>query len=327
MPDRSPSSTLAYLIEAEVPASDFAADVKAGLSERPATLPPKYFYDARGAELFHEICNTTEYYVTRAEHELLNTHAATIADAIGPHANIIEPGSGAAEKVRVLLKACKDPAELTLIDISREQLEAVAGELAEDMPGLRVGAVAGDFTAPLDITGDMFAGEGKRVCFFPGGTIGNFAPDEQVKLLQHFKGFLRPGDAILLGVDRIKDAALLDAAYNDAAGLTAQFNLNILSHMQAALNAEIDMSAWEHAAFFSPSKGCIEMHLRTRRATQIEVSGDVFAFDAGETIKTEESWKFDVSRLKSLGKRAGLKLGLVWSSKGEAFSLAWLEVT
>ncbi|MAP93460.1 MAG: L-histidine N(alpha)-methyltransferase [Ponticaulis sp.] len=320
------SSKLAYLIDAEAPVSDFRTDVIEGLSAPPFELPPKYFYDANGAELFEAICTTPEYYVTRAEIELLQTSAASIADIIGPDANIIEPGSGAAEKVRILLKALPNPAEYTLFDISREQLDVVARGLAEDFPRLRVGAVAGDFTRPLLVTGEMFQGSGKRMCFFPGGTIGNFSPTDQITLLSGFKSWLRPGDGILIGVDRIKNAARLDAAYNDAAGYTARFNLNLLRHMQSALGAELNTDDWDHQAFFNIARGCIEMHLRANRDTQIGLDQHVFQFSAGETILTEESWKFDEARLRALADALNLDLKHIWSSKDDAFSHVWLEM-
>lgn len=321
-----PQSKLAYLIEAERPSSDFKTDVIKGLSERPFELHPKYFYDARGAELFEAICTTPEYYVTSAEKALLEGKADLIADVIGPDANFIEPGSGAAEKIRILLDACETPAEYTLFDISREQLEAVAADLAEDFPDLRVGAVAGDFTRSFPLEEGMFSGSGKRVCFFPGGTLGNFSPEAQISLLNGFKRWLRPGDGILLGVDRIKDTARLDAAYNDTAGYTAAFNLNILHHMQHAIDARLDIDAWEHLSFFNVGRGCIEMHLLATEDTEIAVQGHTFRFDRGDSIKTEESWKFDVPRLKRLASALSLELDAVWSGPNDMFSLVWLKV-
>ena len=165
-----------------------------------------------------------------------------------------------------------------------------------------------------------------QINVFPGGTLGNFSPDAQISLLNGFKCWLRPGDGILLGVDRIKDTARLDAAYNDAAGYTAAFNLNILHHMQHAIDARLDIDAWEHLSFFNVGRGCIEMHLLATEDTEIAVQGHTFRFDRGDSIKTEESWKFDVPRLKRLASALSLELDAVWSGPNDMFSLVWLKV-
>ncbi|MEO0983249.1 MAG: L-histidine N(alpha)-methyltransferase [Pseudomonadota bacterium] len=324
--DTAQPAALAYLRQLPSPAADFRADVVAGLSATPQSIPPKYFYDAAGAELFEEICLTPEYYVTRAEAALLEDIAADVAELAGPKASLIEPGSGAAEKARILLDGMDRPHEYVLFDISREQLERAGGEIALRYPDLQVGAVAGDFTAATPSPDQVFSGDGRRICFFPGGTIGNFAPDAQRALLSRFRTLLRPGDALLLGVDAIKDAARLDAAYNDVAGKTAAFNLNLLTRMARELDAEVEPGAFAHLAFYNPSAARIEMHLLARRATRIAIGEHRFNIAAGETIHTENSWKFDEARLGALAADAGFSLDHCWRADGDAFMVAWMRV-
>ncbi len=322
--DRPGIGALAFLVELPRADGDFRADVLAGLRAEPRGIPPKYFYDRAGAKLFEAICETPEYYVTRAETALLTAIAPEIAALAGPGASLIEPGSGAAEKARILLAEMASPTEYILFDISREQLERTAAEVAEAFPGLRIGAVAGDFTVAAPNPGEVFQGGGRRICFFPGGTLGNFDPDAQADLLRRFKTFLRPGDALLVGVDTIKDAARLDAAYNDVAGHTAAFNLNLLHRIAAELDAELDPGDFRHLAFFRPSLARIEMHLVARRSTRIKLAGETFDFTAGEGIHTENSWKFDAHRLAALATRAGFTLERTWMAAEDAFMVAWL---
>ncbi len=324
--DAPHKTSLAFLLEMASPEADFRGDVLSGLAGAPKTIPPKYFYDETGASLFEQICLTPEYYVTRAESELLQRIAGDVADLAGRGASVFEPGSGAAEKARLLLDRMDDPAEFILFDISRAQLEAAGAEIARRYPSMRVGAVAGDFSAGVPRADDIFSGQGRRICFFPGGTLGNFDPAEQRSLLKRFASVLRPGDAILLGVDAIKDAARLDAAYNDAQGLTAAFNLNLLARMQRDLDARLEPAAFAHAAFYNPDLARIEMHIRARRATRIEIDGDVFPFAPGEAVHTENSWKFDQARLSRLAEDVGLRLEQCWRADGGDFLAAWIEV-
>lgn len=342
-PDMAPQSAgrdaahkdLAYLIDIGAPEDRFRADVLNGLSEPQPFIPPKYFYDAFGAEAFERICETPEYYPTRSESALLHAAAPDIAALAGPHANLYEPGSGAAEKARILLTAFDRPAEYTLFDIAEDQLRYVAASLNQDFPSLRIGAVIGDFTRTLEPTADMFAGDGKRVCFFPGSTLGNFDPEAALGLLKTFKSVLRPGDALLLGVDLAKDSARLDAAYNDAQGWTAAFNLNLLHRLKNDLGAKIRISDFDHYAFFSPRDSRIEMHLTARRATSIELDERVFNFARGQTIHTENSWKFTPKRLADLVAAAGYELTQSWGGSDAPTTdktqrsdmlLAWCEV-
>ncbi len=316
------TSALDFLIESEQPEGDFLGDVLSGLAREPRSIPPKYFYDDLGARLFEAICETPEYYVTRAEDKLLRAVAPQIADEIGPDASIYEPGSGAARKVRILLDAMPRPSGLVLSDISRAQLEAVAQDVAAEFPDLRVGAIAGDFTAALPGDTEVFVNTGRRVCFFPGGTLGNFGPADQIRLLNTFKKMLRKGDSILIGVDRIKDASRLDAAYNDDEGLTAAFNLNLLTRLETELEAALNIEDWQHLAFFNSERGCIEMHLQAIRATDIALDGKTFHFGTGETIRTEESWKFDEAGLERLKSGIGAARITSWTDPDSDFTLA-----
>jgi len=320
------SDALSVLIDLPSEASDFRSDVLDGLGQAQKSIPPKYFYDAVGAKLFEAICETPEYYVTRAETALLEQIAPEVAAWAGKGASLIEPGSGAATKARLLLSAMGAPAEYILFDISHEQLKAAGRSINADYPKLRVGAVSGDFTQAMPAPNDVFVGGGKRLCFFPGSTIGNFAPDRQITLLKSFKTLLRKGDAILLGADTIKDEDVLNAAYNDQQGLTAQFNLNLLARLQNELGAKLDAAAFQHHAFFNTELARIEMHLSAPNGAEIEIDGDRFALKPNETIHTENSWKFDRMRLSTLAEAAGLSVSAVWNAENDAFMTALLEV-
>ncbi len=320
------SADLAFEIELPVARSDFRADVIAGLSASPKSIPPKYFYDKTGAELFVGITKTPEYYPTLTEMALLETIAPEVAAWVGEGASLIEPGSGAAKKIRVLLSAMADPYECVLTDISAEQLRTSGQRLAEEFPGLRVGAVTGDFTGAMPRPEDIFTGSGRRLCFFPGSTLGNFDPVERLTLLQSYKSVLRQGDAILLGVDGVKDTARLDAAYNDSEGKTAAFNLNLLTRLKTELSALVDETAFQHLSFYNPQKKRIEMHLVAHQHTEIVIENRVFEFQPGEAIHTEDSWKFDEAALSELAEAAGLKIQQLWQSARNTFYLALLEV-
>ena len=320
------SGGIAFLIEQPRTESDMRCDVIDGLSQAQKSIPPKYFYDAHGAELFVEITETPEYYPTRTEYSLLSEIAPDVAGWAGSGASMIEPGSGAAEKARVLLGAFDQPHEYCLFDISSDQLKRAGADIAAGFPGLRVGAVAGDFTAAMPRASDVFTGEGKRICFFPGSTLGNFSPEQQAGLLRSFKTPLRTGDAILLGVDGVKDTARLDAAYNDAAGLTAAFNLNLLQRLKSDLGAKLELSDFEHLSFYNPALQRIEMHLVAPRGSRIEIDDHVFEFKPGETIHTENSWKFDRARIEALADETGLAVTRLWQAKPYTFYLCLLEV-
>jgi len=298
----------------------FADDIRAGLRARPRAVPPKWFYDEAGSLLFERICELPEYYPTRTELALLHRHAAEMAECIGPGAEIVEFGAGASRKVKILLSALQRPAGFIPVDISGAHLAAAAARLRAEHPGLAVQPVAGDYTANgLHLPPPA----GRRVGFYPGSSIGNFEPDDAAALLARFRPWLQ-GGGLLIGVDLVKSPALLHAAYNDAQGVTAAFNLNLLARANRELAADFRLDGWEHAAHYQPSLQRIEMHLVSRRAQQVWIGGERFAFDEGESIHTESSYKYSVPGFQALARRAGWAPQAVWVDDARQFSLHWL---
>lgn len=295
----------------------FAQDLVAGLRAR--RVAPKWFYDAEGSRLFERICETPEYYPTRTELALLDRHAPAFAALIGPGAEIVEFGAGASRKVRVLLDALPAPRRFVPVDISGEHLGAAAAALRADYPGLQVQPVVGDFTQRLDLP----APAGRRVGFYPGSSIGNFDPAEAEALLRRFAGWL-DGGALLIGVDLVKEPAELHAAYNDAAGVTAAFNLNLFARANRELGADFDLSGWAHSAFYNPPLQRIEMHLVSRREQSVAVAGARFDFAEGESVHTENSYKYTVEGFQALARRAGFEPDAVWVDAQRRFALHWL---
>ena len=303
--------------------SDFGRDLLSGLSFSSRRIPPKFFYDAAGSALFDKICALPEYYPTRTELRILTECAPEIAAQIGANAEIVEFGAGSLTKVRLLLDAIDAPRRYVPIDISGEHLEAAAERLRADYPRLAVQPVVADYTMPL-VLPQQGAAAGKRVGFFPGSTLGNFSPEEALSFLQLAHRMLR-GGGLLLGVDLVKEPALLHAAYNDAQGVTAAFNLNLLARANAELGADFDLEGFTHAAFYNSPMRRIEMHLVSRRAQTVTIDGQRFAFDEGETIHTEHSHKFTVDGLRALAVRAGFRPAAVWTDPERLFSVHWLE--
>lgn len=301
--------------------NDFAAAVHRGFSAQPKAIPAKFFYDRRGSELFEQICELPEYYPTRTEVALLERHADEIAAAIGGQAALIEFGAGALRKVRLLLDALPDLRAYLPIDISGEHLNANAQILAAEHPGLTVAPVVADFTAPFDLP-DLPAGA-RRVGFFPGSSIGNFTPAEARTFLQRAARMLS-GGGLLIGVDLVKDPAILHAAYNDAAGVTAAFNLNLLHRINAELGSDADPDGFAHYAFYQPQLQRIEMHLVSRRAQAVRVEGVRYDFAAGESIHTENSCKYTLAGFRQLAEQAGFHAKAVWRDPDRLFSLHWL---
>ena len=303
--------------------SEFGRELHAGLSRRPRSVSPKYFYDIEGSALFDRICDLPEYYPTRTELRILTERAGEIAAQIGPNAEIIEFGAGSLTKVRLLLDALETPRRYVPIDISGEHLEAAAVRLRADYPQLVVQPVAADYTMPLVLPAPA-EGAGRRVGFFPGSTLGNFTPDEALAFLQLSARLLR-GGGLLLGVDLVKDPALLHAAYNDAQGVTAAFNLNLLRRANAELKTDFDLDGFAHASFYNAPLQRIEMHLQSRRAQTVTLDGESFDFTEGETIHTEYSHKFTVDGLRALAEKAGFTPATVWTDPDRLFSVHWLQ--
>lgn len=306
-------------------APSLRADVLAGLLGSVKSLPPKLFYDDRGAALFEEICEQPEYYLTRAELEILETFAAAVATLAGPRCALIEYGSGAGVKVRLLLDALARPTCYSPIDVSRAQLARVSRRLAMEYPDLVVRPLCADYSRPFALPEDP-PGTARRVGYFPGSSIGNFHPTEAAAFLSRARHVIGPDGGFLLGVDRLKPAPELDAAYNDANGVTAAFNLNMLARLNRELGSDFDLAAFRHRAFFNGVASRIEMHLESCRAQTVRVGGIRIPFAAGETIWTESSYKYDRNGLDDLVTSAGLGIAQLWSDPHKRFWLAFLTV-
>jgi len=303
----------------------FLADVVAGLSLPRKALPAKYFYDARGSRLFEAICRAPEYYPTRTETALMNARAATMARRLGPRCVVIEYGSGSGSKTRILVDAL-DPVAYVPIDIARVQLRRTAAQFARAFPGLAVAAVCADYSRPFRLPRLAGFAPRRRVVYFPGSTIGNFTPAEAAAFLANARRVAGPGGAMLIGVDLKKDAARLNAAYNDAAGVTAAFNLNLLVRINRELGADFDPAAFRHLAFYDAARGRVEMHLVSLKAQRVRVAGRVFRFRGGETIHTENSCKYSVAEFRRLAVGAGFEPAACWTDTGRLFSVHYLTV-
>lgn len=301
----------------------FAADLLHALASRPRAISPKYFYDATGSRLFDRICELPEYYPTRTELGILRQCAPAIARLAGPHAEIVEFGAGSCEKVRLLLEAFDRPARYLPIDISADHLESAALRLRRDLPGLDVQPLAADYTQRLLLPAPL-PGAGQRIGFFPGSTIGNFTPAEALHFLRMAAQVLA-GGALLLGADLVKDPAVLHAAYNDAQGITAAFNLNLLARANRELGAGFALDRFAHHAFYNAPLQRIEMHLVSRRDQAVHLCGRRFEIGEGETLHTENSYKFTVEGLRRLAEQAGFRPGPVWTDPQRLFSVHWLH--
>jgi len=296
----------------------FREDVLAGLSLPQKALPPKYFYDARGSRLFEQICRLKEYYPTRSELALTRAHLAPIARFAGRGCVLIEYGSGEGRKSRLLIEALR-PAAYVPVDISAAALGGAAARLRRRFPWLALHPVHGDFSLPLAIP--AAAGRGRRVVYFPGSTIGNLTPAEALAFLRMTRAQVGAQGAMLVGVDLKKDANLLHAAYNDARGVTAAFNLNLLARINRELGGDFDLRRFRHYAFYNAAPGRIEMHLVALARQTARVGRSRFRFAAGETIHTENSYKYSVEEFRALARRAGFDGKRVWLDRRGLFAL------
>ena len=305
---------------------DFLADVVDGLSRPQKTLPCKYFYDEIGSQLFEQICELPEYYPTRTESALLAEIGDDLAACIGPHAHLIEYGCGSVQKVRILLDALNNPAAYVAVDISREHLLDAAATLAADYPKLEVHALCTDFTKPFSVDPPESRSDARRVGFFPGSTLGNFTHDFAREFLTNAARFLGSGGALVIGIDLKKDVAILNAAYNDAQGITAKFNLNLLDRINRELGADFDVDKFEHRALYDPDEGRIEMHLMSNADQSVNINGTTFSFRDGETIHTENSHKYAVDEFQRMAEEAGFSAEKVWVDSDRLFSVHFLTV-
>jgi len=302
----------------------FLSEALAGLGATPKTLPSKYFYDDRGSALFDLICELPEYYVTRVETALLGNIADEVAKIIGQDAAIIEYGTGSSEKIRILLSALKRPAAFVGVDISGDALLGVTDAMARHFPDMDVHGVCADFTQSLKLP--TLAGSGKRVVFFPGSSLGNFDHQQAEDFLANAAKTVGPDGALLIGIDLKKDVDTLNAAYDDAQGITAQFNLNLLTRLNRECGADFDLEDFRHRAFYNAKAGRVEMHLVSQRAQTVSLGGTNIAFTKGETIHTENSYKYSTSEFQDLSLRAGLMPLHVWTDADQLFSLHYLHV-
>lgn len=304
--------------------NDFLGDVLSGLANVPKQLSPKYFYDAEGARLFTEICELDEYYPTRTEIGILRDNAADIAKTLGPDAMVIEYGSGSLDKVRILLDALETPSSLCAIDISAEQLQAASDEVRVAYPGLEVLAVEADFTRAVDLPLPKHAPK-NRVVFFPGSTIGNFEPADAKAFLSSVRETVGPGGMLLIGVDLKKDTGRLIDAYDDASGVTEAFNKNLLARINRELGGDFDLSLFRHIARYNAHLGRVEMHLESCTDQVVHIDDHAFHFAVGETIHTENSYKYAPDAFEELARDAGFKKKAAWLDNESLFAVMLFE--
>ena len=306
--------------------SDFYTDVLGGLSAENKSLPCKYFYDQRGSLLFEKICLTDEYYVTRAELKLLKRIVGDIASRIGSEAEILEFGSGAGEKICLLLDELQNPASYTPMDISREILSRSTLELRRRYPKLNITPWIGDYTKDLPSQLPSSNRASRRVVFFPGSTISNFTPSDAGDFLLKIRSWLGIGGVLLIGVDTIKPKAILDAAYNDAQGNTAAFNLNLIHRISRELSINIDPEDFRHLAFYNEDQNRVEMYLESLRAHTIYIGDAQIEFCKGERVHTEYSYKYSAEGFQELANSSGFRPVESWGADREMFRFYYLEV-
>jgi L-histidine Nalpha-methyltransferase len=293
------------------PDDHFAADVVAGLAAKPKSLPPKYFYDTAGSALFERITRLPEYYPTRCELGILTENAPAIASLFPAGCALIEFGAGSSRKARILLGAAASVEAYVPVDISGDFLQQDAAQLRRDFPHLGVYPLVADFTKSFDFPPLIAAMP--RVGFFPGSTIGNFEPHDAAKFLRHAGAMLGKGAVLVIGVDLVKDADVLYRAYNDAEGVTAAFNLNVLARINNELGGDFNLAAFEHHAFYNCERRRIEMHLASTKRQKVRVASAAFDFRAGETIHTENSYKYTIESFQALAHGSGWSPLKVWT--------------
>jgi dimethylhistidine N-methyltransferase len=313
------------LYDLESPVEDFRADVLRGLSKPEKELSPKYFYDDRGAQLFEEICELPEYYPTRTEMGILHDNGGNMAARLGSKCMLIEFGSGASVKVRILLDRLESPAAYVPIDVAKTQLVETAGDLARDYPSLEVMPVCADYMGDLALPSPKRA-PARTAGFFPGSTIGNLEPEEANRFLRRVADLCGEGGGLLVGVDLKKDRAILEPAYNDSQGVTAAFNLNILERINRELDGDFDLATFRHLAVYNDSAGRIEMRLISLRNQTVHVGEAEITFAQGESITTEHSYKYSLDDFHAAAKRAGFSVEQVWTDPKELFSVQFLRV-
>jgi len=318
-------SVLRYSARHEAAASDsFADHVVNGLGDSPKWLSAKYFYDAAGSDLFEQITELPEYYPTRTELKILRDNARAISAYIPLAAALIEFGTGSTKKARILLDASPQIAAYVPVDISEGFLAQEAASVRRDLPHIAVLPVAADFTRDFDLPQQIR--NRSHVGFFPGSTIGNFEPDAAVAFLANYARILGPGGEMLIGVDLKKDREILDAAYNDRAGVTAAFNLNLLERINRELDGDLDIDRFEHVAFYNGAEGRVEIYIRSLADQQARIAGRLIRFAEGELIHTEYSYKYSVAEFRDLAARAGFRPVDTWTDPADLFSVHYFRL-
>jgi dimethylhistidine N-methyltransferase len=312
-------------LELEAAKSDFLRETIAGLASNPRTLPCKFFYDERGAQLFQQICELPEYYITRTELGILRLHGAEMAKALGEQIELIGLGTGAGTKTRILLEELKEPAVYIPIDISREQLQNSTTRFREIFPRLEILPVCADYLEHFELPLPRKPSS-RSVVYFPGSTIGNFEPRAAIDFLRRMVEFCGEGGGLLIGVDLDKDRDIIEAAYNDSQGVTAEFNLNLLSRINRELGADFDVTNWRHRAIYNASEGRIEMYLISEIGQTVHIEDRQFHFGAGEKIVTEFSYKHTPEGFSALAREAGFDFEAMWTDEARLFGVFYFTV-
>ncbi|QGJ69792.1 Histidine-specific methyltransferase EgtD [Planctomycetales bacterium 10988] len=305
-------------------ANSFLMDVLTGMSQPQKQIPCKYLYDQRGSQLFDQICELDEYYLTRTEVSIMKKKAGEMATACGPGCMLVEFGSGSSVKTRYLLDELESPAAYVPIDISRDHLIDSACSIAESYPGLEVLPVCADFTQPIHLPDSMIEPQ-RRVAYFPGSTLGNFDPAFQKQFFQQTREMVGPSGGLLIGADLKKDRATLEAAYDDREGVTREFNYNLLRRINRELEADFDPQKFRYQATYQEEPGRVEMVLISREKQQVRIAEEFFDLEKGEAILTEHSYKFDRQSMQELGHQTGWELKAMWTDPQDLFGIYYLE--
>ncbi len=320
----SPDTSANRLLRARPERREFYNDVLHGLAQSPKRLPCKYLYDRRGSRLFDAICELPEYYLTRAELQITQQYAREIAAQVGPHAELIELGSGSSVKTRILLNHLPSPAAYLPVDISCQHLYRTAAELALVYPEVKVQPICADFTRELDLLPRQ---EARRTVYFPGSTIGNFTRRQTLGILHRIARVCGVGGGLLIGIDLQKDIPTIEAAYNDTQGVTARFNLNLLRRMNRELGADFECSAFRHFAFYDQAHHRVDIRLISDCDQTVKLGSSRFDISAGEAIRTEYSYKFTIDGFARLAQHAGFALRCHWTDANDYFALLYLVRT
>jgi len=318
-----PTSTRVHPVLDQAPATESFRDaVLTGLRKNQKRIPSKFLYDERGSKLFDKICTLDEYYPTRTEISIMRQNVGAMTDVIGPQARLVEYGSGSSLKTRILLDHLEDLVTYVPVDISKSHLLDSAEALADDYPSLPVQPVCADYTTAFDLP-EPPRSPRRTMGYYPGSTIGNFRREKARAFLEQIATTVRPDGGLLIGVDLKKEVDVMTAAYNDAEGVTAAFNKNLLRRMNRELDATFDLDTFEHHARWNEERGCVESHLRSEVDQSVTVGGESFSFRAGETIHTEDSHKYTLDGFASLAAAAGFEVDTVWTDERSYFSVQY----